>query len=168
MALKVLAVSHYQTTTAVGIVAESETTSLVLGSLIQTLPLVLLAILFALVLVANDETKPSGDVRLVRWLAWAMAFLAAWALPSWLGVVVLITTWLLQQVQETKRSIAESKESSTALREDFDRTEEALRATFADPSTTTGEREVLLDRLRRMPDTLLAGAMHGGSLQTGL
>ncbi len=186
VALKVLAVSHYQTTTAVGIVAESGTTSLVLGSLIQTLPVVLLAILSALVFLANDETKPPADAKFFRVLAWTMAFVAAWAQPVWLAPFVLIITWLLllgpgssrvilrilrrvwarsdrkrlltkHQVERTKRSIAESRESSKATREDFDRTEEALRAAIADPSTsTTEEREVLLDSLRRVPDTLLA------------
>ena len=188
VALKVLAVSHYETTTAFGIVAETGTASLVVGVLVQTLPLVLLAILFGLVSVADDEARPTADRRFLRWFAWIMAILAAWALPVWFALPILVMTWLLllgpgasrlllgflrrvwsrgdrarlekvEQAREARQAIDASLEESAALRAEFDRTEQALRSALDDPSKgTADEAKELLDRLRQAPDRLEAEA----------
>lgn len=188
VALKVLAVAHYQTTTAFGILAESGTASLVVGALVQTLPLVLLATLFGLVVAADDESTPTADRRLLRSFAWIMAVLSAWALPAWLALLVLGITWLLllgpgasrlllgllgglwgrgdrarqekvEQAGAARKAIQASREASIDLRADFDRTEQALHVVLEEPSkTTVGEPEALLDRLTGVQDRLEAEA----------
>ena len=86
-------VSHFDNTTALAIVAETGTASLLVGALIRTLPWVVLAAFFGVLAVIDDDETPDSDRRLYRIAGWADATLGAITQPVIPGVMLLVVAW---------------------------------------------------------------------------
>lgn len=91
--LKVLAVSHFEITTALGIVAESGTASLLVGTLIWSLPSILVALFFGLLVIFDDDATPEPDRRFYRIAGWVVAAVAVLTHPVATGLGFLGLAW---------------------------------------------------------------------------
>lgn len=91
---KVLVVSHFNITTALGIVAESGTASLVVGALIRSLPFALMAVFLGLLVITDHDATPEPNKRLYRRAGWAVAGFTAATQPAILGALVLAVAWM--------------------------------------------------------------------------
>lgn len=170
--LKVLIVAHFNTTTALGIVAESATASLVLGVLIRALPAVLLAILVVLLAVVDDDATPPADLRFYRRATVIVCVLAALTQAPYMALMLAFVAWTMlagpgsarfygwarpedrhhrDRVAAAKRASDEIQAEVAAIPElvaEAEAAADAVEAAVLDPGTPE-EMEVLLDRRRQ-------------------
>ena len=95
--LKVLMVSHFEITTALAVVSESDTASLLVGALVRSLGSVMLAVLVLLALalrLAEERGGPAVDRSLYRVAGWVVGLLVAIVQPAILALLVLSLTWM--------------------------------------------------------------------------
>ncbi len=75
--------------------AESDTASLILGVLTISLSSVVLAVLFAVIVAADDEATRESDRPTLRLAAALVALLAAALVPISTSALILLNTWLI-------------------------------------------------------------------------
>ena len=89
--LKVLSVAHFDVTTALGVVAESNSAPLLLGAVVTAIDFVLLVVMASLLYVALDEKAIQGpDSRIYAVLGLVVAVLAAALAPLPASIVVFL------------------------------------------------------------------------------
>jgi hypothetical protein len=171
--LKVLAVSHFETTTALGIVAESGTASLVVGTMVRTIGPILLAALFLLFVAADDDQTPEADRRFYRGVAWALTLPTALLQPAVPALGVLVMAWAVlggpgfprtiqwlkkktypslneavEELVRTNDAREELGDEGEAIAAELIAVGKALETALDDRSVTDEEKMALVDRYR--------------------